>query len=244
MTIDEPVPSRPRHITFPGHGGETAHAWYYAPRNDAVARRPRAQATAPAARARRTDVVDDFALDPSGAVLDQPRLRIPRRRLRRQHRLRPRVPRSAQRAVGRRRCRRLPCGRAASRRHRRRRSRPPVHSRRERRRIRGAVRDDVPRPLPGGCKPLRHRRPGSAVRDARDTSSRRATTRRCPKGRGMYDRSPVHFIDQVRGAVLLLQGLDDPVVPAEQAELMFAALKGARSAVCVHRFSGRAARVP
>ena len=34
-----------------------------------------------------------------------------------------------------------------------------------------------------------------------------------PKGRGMYDRSPVHFIDQVRGAVLLLQGLDDPWCP-------------------------------
>ncbi len=48
-----------------------------------------------------------------------------------------------------------------------------------------------------------------------------------PKGRGMYDRSPVHFIDQVRGAVLLLQGLDDLVVPANQAEMMFAALRGA-----------------
>ena len=48
-----------------------------------------------------------------------------------------------------------------------------------------------------------------------------------PKGKGMYDRSPVHFIDQVRGAVLLLQGLDDPVVPAAQAEMMFAALRGA-----------------
>ena len=43
----------------------------------------------------------------------------------------------------------------------------------------------------------------------------------------MYDRSPVHFIDRVRGAVLLLQGLDDPVVPAEQAEMMFAALQQA-----------------
>ena len=43
----------------------------------------------------------------------------------------------------------------------------------------------------------------------------------------MHDRSPVHFIDRVRGAVLLLQGLDDPVVPASQAEMMFAALKNA-----------------
>ena len=46
-----------------------------------------------------------------------------------------------------------------------------------------------------------------------------------PKGRARYERSPVHFIDRVRGAVLLLQGLDDPVVPREQAELMFAALQ-------------------
>jgi dipeptidyl aminopeptidase/acylaminoacyl peptidase len=46
-----------------------------------------------------------------------------------------------------------------------------------------------------------------------------------PEGRARYDRSPVHFIDRVRGAVLLLQGLDDPVVPPRQAELMFAALQ-------------------
>ncbi len=46
-----------------------------------------------------------------------------------------------------------------------------------------------------------------------------------PKGHARYERSPVHFIDRVRGAVLLLQGLDDPVVPPSQAELMFAALQ-------------------
>jgi dipeptidyl aminopeptidase/acylaminoacyl peptidase len=46
-----------------------------------------------------------------------------------------------------------------------------------------------------------------------------------PKGHARYERSPVHFIDRVRGAVLLLQGLDDPVVPPRQAELMFAALQ-------------------
>jgi dipeptidyl aminopeptidase/acylaminoacyl peptidase len=48
-----------------------------------------------------------------------------------------------------------------------------------------------------------------------------------PTGSGMYERSPVHFINRVRGAVLLLQGLDDPVVPAVQSEMMFTALKGA-----------------
>ncbi len=46
-----------------------------------------------------------------------------------------------------------------------------------------------------------------------------------PEGHVRYERSPVHFIDRVRGAVLLLQGLDDPVVPPQQAELMFAALQ-------------------
>jgi dipeptidyl aminopeptidase/acylaminoacyl peptidase len=46
-----------------------------------------------------------------------------------------------------------------------------------------------------------------------------------PKGDARYERSPLHFIDRVRGAVLLLQGLDDPVVPKAQAELMFAALQ-------------------
>ena len=46
-----------------------------------------------------------------------------------------------------------------------------------------------------------------------------------PKGRARYERSPVHFIDRVRAAVLLLQGLDDPVVPKAQAELMLAALQ-------------------
>jgi dipeptidyl aminopeptidase/acylaminoacyl peptidase len=46
-----------------------------------------------------------------------------------------------------------------------------------------------------------------------------------PKAHARYERSPVHFIDRVRGAVLLLQGLDDRVVPKAQAELMFAALQ-------------------
>jgi dipeptidyl aminopeptidase/acylaminoacyl peptidase len=46
-----------------------------------------------------------------------------------------------------------------------------------------------------------------------------------PEGHVRYERSPVHYIDRVRGAVLLLQGLDDPVVPPQQAELMFAALQ-------------------
>ena len=65
-----------------------------------------------------------------------------------------------------------------------------------------------------------------------------------PHGHARYERSPVHFIDRVRGAVLLLQGLDDPVVPPQQAELMFAALQAGGVPCAYIGFPGRAARVP
>ena len=34
--IDDAVRSEPTHLTFPGHAGETAHAWYYRPHNAGV----------------------------------------------------------------------------------------------------------------------------------------------------------------------------------------------------------------
>ncbi|MBV9101155.1 MAG: S9 family peptidase [Candidatus Dormibacteraeota bacterium] len=39
-----------------------------------------------------------------------------------------------------------------------------------------------------------------------------------------HDRSPIHFIERVRRPVILFQGLDDPIVPRNQAETMFASL--------------------
>ena len=39
-----------------------------------------------------------------------------------------------------------------------------------------------------------------------------------------HDRSPVHFVDRIRCPLLLLQGLDDRVVPPDQARSMMAAL--------------------
>ncbi len=39
------------------------------------------------------------------------------------------------------------------------------------------------------------------------------------------ERSPIHFADRIRVPVLLLQGLEDPVVPPSQAEQMVEALK-------------------
>lgn len=38
--MDDSVLSQPEHVEFPGHAGETAHAWYYAPHNEAAARDP------------------------------------------------------------------------------------------------------------------------------------------------------------------------------------------------------------
>ena len=48
-----------------------------------------------------------------------------------------------------------------------------------------------------------------------------------PQARALYDeRSPLTHVDRLDRPVLLLQGLDDPVVPPAQAELFLAALEG------------------
>ena len=40
-----------------------------------------------------------------------------------------------------------------------------------------------------------------------------------------YERSPIHFVDRISAPVIVFQGLDDPVVPPAQADLIVAALK-------------------
>lgn len=46
-----------------------------------------------------------------------------------------------------------------------------------------------------------------------------------PDGKEIYmARSPIHFIDQINCALILFQGLEDKVVPPNQAEMMFAAV--------------------
>jgi dipeptidyl aminopeptidase/acylaminoacyl peptidase len=47
-----------------------------------------------------------------------------------------------------------------------------------------------------------------------------------PQMRERYrERSPIHFVDRIRCPMLLFQGLDDRIVPPNQAELMVAALR-------------------
>jgi dipeptidyl aminopeptidase/acylaminoacyl peptidase len=52
------------------------------------------------------------------------------------------------------------------------------------------------------------------------------------------DRSPIHHADGVSGAVLLLQGLDDPVVPADQAVRFADALRAQGVACRYQAFAG------
>ena len=53
-----------------------------------------------------------------------------------------------------------------------------------------------------------------------------------------HDRSPIHFVDRISCPVLLLQGLDDRIVPPDQAELMFEALRRRGMPVAYLAFEG------
>jgi dipeptidyl aminopeptidase/acylaminoacyl peptidase len=55
-----------------------------------------------------------------------------------------------------------------------------------------------------------------------------------PEARAVYeDRSPAHHPERLEGAVLLLQGSNDPIVPPDQAERMVTALRS-RGVRCDH----------
>jgi dipeptidyl aminopeptidase/acylaminoacyl peptidase len=224
VTIDPGVISAPRHVTFPGDGGDTSHAWLYMPRNDAMAadaeRKPPLLVRAHGGPTSATN----FSLDPSVqywtsrgfAYLD--------------------VDYGGSTGYGRTYRERLngeggivdvgDCVAGA-----------------QHLATTGVVDPDrlfIHGGSAGGyvvlCAMVFHDvfRAGASLfgiadlevlfdQDPHKFESQYDSP--YPKGRARYDRSPVHFIDRVRGAVLLLQGLDDPVVPPQQAELMFAALQ-------------------
>jgi dipeptidyl aminopeptidase/acylaminoacyl peptidase len=54
------------------------------------------------------------------------------------------------------------------------------------------------------------------------------------------ERSPIHFVDQISAPVIVFQGLDDPVVPPEQAELIVAALRERGIEHEYHAYEGEA----
>ncbi len=224
LRIDESIRSTPEHVTFPGHGGDTAHAWYYAPRNDAYADAPGTPPLLVRAHGGPTSATS-CALDPSVqywtsrgfAYLD--------------------VDYGGSTGYGRSYRDRLngasgvvdvgDCVEGA--RHLAARG------------LADAERLFIHGGSAGGyitlCAMTFHDvfSAGASLFGIADLEALLADTHKFEAhyeapyatGPAMYERSPVHFIDQVRGAVLLLQGLDDPIVPANQAEMMFAGLQAA-----------------
>lgn len=60
-----------------------------------------------------------------------------------------------------------------------------------------------------------------------------------PAGKALYhSRSPIHFVENLNCPVIFFQGLEDKVVPPNQAEMMFAALKAKGLAVAYLPFEG------
>ena len=190
MALDQAAVSLPESITFPTTGGREAHALYYAPTNpDFVGpddeRPPLVTLSHGGPTVERVD-----GPGPVDPVPDEPRHRGRGRGLRRQQRLRPRVPPAARRRLGRRRCRRLRGRRDLPRRARRRGPRSPGDRGRQRRRLHDPRRARVPRHVRGRHQ-LATASATSRSSPATPTSSSRATwtawsgrIRRWPTGTG------------------------------------------------------------
>ena len=224
-TVDPGDLSRGEIRAFRRRDGQPVYGIYYAPRS-AHFRGPRG--TAPPALVLvhgGPTSMTDAGLKMRDPVLDQPRLRRARRQLRRQHRLRPRLPRAARRPMGHRRRGRL-----------RRRRAPPG---------RGGEVDGGRIAIPGGSAggyttlmALGHHatssRPaaattasadlGAAARDTHKFESRYLRPPDRHRARRRKDlsptRSPINLIDGITAPVILFQGLDDKVVPPEQSRMI------------------------
>lgn len=62
-----------------------------------------------------------------------------------------------------------------------------------------------------------------------------------PERKDIYhDRSPIHFTDKLDSPLILFQGLDDRIVPPNQSEMMFVALKSKGVPVAYITFEGEA----
>ena len=175
------------------------------------------------------------------------------------------VPAGARRRVGRRRRRRLRRRRAVPRRARRRRPGAPRDRGRQRRRLHDARRAGLPRRVRGRHQLVRRsatsRRLAARHAQVRVALHRTGSSGRIPRRPpSTAQRSPVHYLDEISCPVLVLQGLDDRVVPPTQAEAIVAALEangiphaylafegeghGFRGATAIRRVAGGGAVVP
>ncbi|HEY8448633.1 MAG TPA: S9 family peptidase [Thermomicrobiales bacterium] len=60
-----------------------------------------------------------------------------------------------------------------------------------------------------------------------------------PEGRDVYlERSPIHFVDRLSCPLILFQGLEDKVVPPNQAQMMYEAVKAKGLPVALVLFEG------
>ena len=185
---------------------------------------------------------------PRVPLLDQPRDRRRRRQLPRLQRLRPRVPQQAARHLGRRRHRGLRQRGAATWPSR---ARPTASGWRS-----AAARPAATRP--SARSPSTTRSPPAPATTASPTPRRwprdthKFESRYLDRLIGPYpeqaelyrERSPINHVERLRVPVILFQGLEDEVVPPNQAETMVAALAAQRRPPRLPGLRGRAARLP
>ena len=150
--------SRAEPISFPTSDGDTAHGFFYPPRNQPGAARRRRAPAAAAAGPRRADRRHLGRVQPRRAVLDHARLRGVRPELPGQHRVRAALPGSPAGAVGRLRRRRLPGGGAGADRRRPGGSGARGHPGQQRRRLHRAGRAVRGQHLPRRLQPVRDQR--------------------------------------------------------------------------------------
>ena len=227
--LDPAFVSIPERVAFPTPDGPRLRLLLPAgePRLPGAGRRP---AAAAGHHPRRPHRRRPAGARPRGAVLDQPRLRPGRRGLRRVHRLRPGLLGAPPAAPG----AWWTCGTAPWP--------PPTWPPPA-----GPTRPAWPSAAaaPAGTPPWRpwpsatSSPPGPATSawptwscwPGTPTSSSRATSTGWsvpyPEAQATYrERSPIHHLDGIDRPVILFQGLEDRVVPPQQAEIMAAALRG------------------
>ena len=59
-----------------------------------------------------------------------------------------------------------------------------------------------------------------------------------PESKLYHERSPINFVERLSAPVIFVHGEDDPVVPINQAQKMYAALQGRNIATCLVVFQG------